>query len=282
MSITESSPTLFYDLLAPRPGVARNSFPATDLIYKLLHHIATDVSSFRRNCQVSYRLIEYARDVYDGINTRILQAEESGSWEHYDAYNQAIPALEEVLLSIMEVTEVERDEYLVGSAGYNPDLIESMAGWIEQSITDWQKRREKIRNVLDKLRTEEAFKDMVVAAEDYEHEVYDARVHDDQIFLQNLLTPLEDNKRRVERGKSQNSEMVGKAKENLQSVLDLLRASPKTVFEQELLDLAIKCAMTAYAITEVMKRDEIKMDPELYDRVYGNHIWDTAQGLASI
>ncbi|CAE7192933.1 unnamed protein product, partial [Rhizoctonia solani] len=134
------SPTLFYDLTLPKQGIERISYPATDLIYKLLHHIAADVSSFRRNCQVSYRLVEYARDLYDEINSRIREAESSGSWESYDAFDGAIRPLEEVLISLREVTEVEREEYLIDANP--PEMAEqSIEAWISRSISDWHERR---------------------------------------------------------------------------------------------------------------------------------------------
>ncbi|CAE6480572.1 unnamed protein product, partial [Rhizoctonia solani] len=165
MSTDTLSPTLFYDLTSPKAGVTRTEYPATDLIHKLLHHTGEDVSSFRRNCQVSYRLVEYARDLYDEINSRIHKAEESGSWEHYDAYNRAIDPLEEALLNIMEVTADERNEYLLHATA--PDLATSSAEsvieksvetWIKTSVSGWIENRQKIRDFLDSFKTQDEFK----------------------------------------------------------------------------------------------------------------------------
>ncbi|CAE7138718.1 unnamed protein product [Rhizoctonia solani] len=212
------SPTLFYDLTLPKQGVERTPYPATDLIYKLLHHTGADVSSFRRNCQVSYRLVEYARDLYDEINSRIREAESSGSWESYDAYYRAIDPLEEVLLSIMEVTEVEREEYLINATPL--DLVDqTIEAWINRSISDWQGRRESIRKHLDDLRNREGLKecisatshtvdiepylfdvqDFIPSPEDYQNEIDSAKTHDDRTLLQNLLKSIGDNESKVER-----------------------------------------------------------------------------------
>ncbi|CAE6465456.1 unnamed protein product, partial [Rhizoctonia solani] len=185
MSASTLSPTLFYDLMEPRPGITRTSYPATDLIYKLLHYISRDVSSFRRNCQVSYRLVEYARDLYDEINSRILKAEESGSLEHYDAYCRAIVTLEEELRSIRGVMEVEREEYLI-SARLSELAEQSVDNRIKQSISGWQERRTKIRASFKSLRVREEFKGLITSAED-EIEIESARIHDDRTLLQNLL-----------------------------------------------------------------------------------------------
>ncbi|CUA72925.1 hypothetical protein RSOLAG22IIIB_10396 [Rhizoctonia solani] len=256
---TATSPTLFYDLIAPKPGVDRKSFPATDLIYKLLHHTGADVSAFRRNCQISYRLIEYARDLYDEINARILIAEESGSWEHYDAYYSAIDPLEEVLLTIVEITEIERDEYLVVSP--LPPLDQPVDVWIKKFISDWQTNRTKIRESFQDLRTREELKGFITPPDD-QNEIEDAKAHDDRTLLQNLLREIGDNESKVARGKSENAEMVKKVKEGLQSALDYLKGTPKKKLGDDLGVLAIKSGMITYGVTEVMKKDEIKQHPE--------------------
>ncbi|KDN35554.1 hypothetical protein RSAG8_11469, partial [Rhizoctonia solani AG-8 WAC10335] len=171
MSTGTLSPTLFFDLLSPKPDVTRTSYPATDLIYKLLHHTGADVASFRRNCQVSYRLVEYARDLYDEIRTR------------------------------------------------------------------------------------EELKGFIPSPEEYEIEVDGAKAHDDRTLLQNLLKSIGDNESKVERGRIQNSQMVKKVKDSLQSTLDLLEASPRKSLEEDLSVVTIKCAMAAYGVTEVMKNE---------------------------
>ncbi|KAJ1309440.1 hypothetical protein OPQ81_006216 [Rhizoctonia solani] len=279
MSTSTLSPTLFYDLTSPKPGATRISYPATDLIYKLLHHTGADVSSFRRNCQVSYRLVEYVRDLYDEINFRIRTAEDSGKWEHYDAYNRAIDPLEEALFGIMEVTEAEREEYLLRDT--SPELVEhSIESWIKQSITNWLDHRNKIRELLDGLRTQEEFKGLITPPIDYENDIHSAKTHDDQTLLQNLLSSIGENEPKLERGKSQ-SQLVKKVKEGLQSALDFLKGNPKKSLEDDLSVLAIKCAMIAYGVTELMKNDDIKKHPALYYRLYGNEIWDTAQKLVA-
>ncbi|CAE6417996.1 unnamed protein product [Rhizoctonia solani] len=280
MSTGTLSPTLFFDLLSPKPDVTRTSYPATDLIYKLLHHTGADVASFRRNCQVSYRLVEYARDLYDEINTRIHTAEDSGSWESYDAYYRAIDPLEDVLLSIMEVTEVEREEYLIGATP--SELVEqSIDSWIKQSISDWLERRKKIRESFDDLRTREELKGFIPSPEEYEIEIDGAKAHDDRTLLQNLLKSIGDNESKVERGRIQNSQMVKKVKDSLQSTLDFLEASPRKSLEEDLSVVTIKCAMAAYGVTEVMKNEEVKPNSALYYRLYSNKIWGTAQKLAT-
>ncbi|CAE6357776.1 unnamed protein product [Rhizoctonia solani] len=179
----------------------------------------------------------------------------------------------------MAVTEAERDKYLL-NAGI-PELAEvSIENWIKQSISDWYDRRTALRKYLDDIRTQQEFKGFVTFPADYENDISSAQSHDDQSLLQNLLKCIGDNEPKIERGKSQNSQMVRKVKDGLQSALDFLKGSPKKSLEDDLTALAIKCAMITYGVTELMKDDGIK-NLALYDRLYGNKIWDTAQKLAA-
>jgi hypothetical protein len=86
------SPTLYSDLTTPQ---TEHSYPATDVIYKLIQLAGADVSSFRRNPQISYRLVELARDLYDEINKLIHEVDRDGNWDKYDKYTQAIDPLEQ-------------------------------------------------------------------------------------------------------------------------------------------------------------------------------------------
>lgn len=86
-----ASPTLYFDLTTPRS----NLYPVTEVIYNLIQILGADVCSFRRNPQTSYRLVELARDLHDEINNLIEKVEESGDWEDYIKYTEAIDPLEQ-------------------------------------------------------------------------------------------------------------------------------------------------------------------------------------------
>jgi hypothetical protein len=87
-----SSPPVFVDVITP-PSTC--SYPATQVIHDLIHRISIFVCSSRRNTLVSFKLVELARNLYDEINTRIYQVEQTGDWSLYDIYSQAIDPLEQ-------------------------------------------------------------------------------------------------------------------------------------------------------------------------------------------
>jgi hypothetical protein len=65
----------------------------------LVNVVGRDVVSFRRNAQVSYLLVDRARDICDAINTHI-KITEGGSgtdsdWASFEKFSDAIDPVEE-------------------------------------------------------------------------------------------------------------------------------------------------------------------------------------------
>ncbi len=85
------SHALFVNLTEP----TAESFPATSVSKYLIELIGKDVCAFRRNTQVSYRLVERARIIATGINNLIKRVDSEDDWDAYDKYTQAIEPLEE-------------------------------------------------------------------------------------------------------------------------------------------------------------------------------------------
>ena len=85
--------SLLDTLVQPLPGGEK--YPATAVIRELIRGIAQDVCAFRRNTQISYRVVEQFSALRNGIDTRIKKVETEDVWEAYDQYSQAIDPLEE-------------------------------------------------------------------------------------------------------------------------------------------------------------------------------------------
>lgn len=83
--------SLFINLASVRSG----GFPATELIRYLIEAIGQDVSAFRRNAHVSYRLVDRIRDICNEINAHIQKVDEEDSWDSYEKFTAAIDPLEE-------------------------------------------------------------------------------------------------------------------------------------------------------------------------------------------
>ena len=85
--------SLFELLVVPAKD---DRFAATALSRELIHAVAKQVCSFRRNTQVSYRVVELYGLIHQRINGLIETVENGdGAWEAYDTYTSAIDPLEE-------------------------------------------------------------------------------------------------------------------------------------------------------------------------------------------
>lgn len=83
--------SLFVNLTEP----TAESYPATNVSKYLIELIGKDVCAFRRNTQVSYRVVEQARAISRTINELIKRVDENDDWDAFDKYTQAIDPLEE-------------------------------------------------------------------------------------------------------------------------------------------------------------------------------------------
>ena len=73
-------------------------FAATALSRELIHAVAKQVCSFRRNTQVSYRVVEQYALIHQRVNGLIDTVEngqDATAWDAYDTYTAAIDPLEE-------------------------------------------------------------------------------------------------------------------------------------------------------------------------------------------
>ena len=89
------SPSLLTTLTKPNT----EGYPATEVIKFLIEVVGRDVVSFRRNAQLSYLLVDRARNICDAINTHIKKTE-SGSgtdsdWASFEKFSAAIDPVEE-------------------------------------------------------------------------------------------------------------------------------------------------------------------------------------------
>ena len=70
---------------------------ATEAVKYLFQAVGRDVISFRRNTQISYMVVERARDIVGAINEYIAKVEDSadGDWDSFEKFTVAIEPLEE-------------------------------------------------------------------------------------------------------------------------------------------------------------------------------------------
>ncbi|KAB5591893.1 hypothetical protein CTheo_4681 [Ceratobasidium theobromae] len=96
-------------LTGPMVSQPAHSYPVTESIHTLIQHISSEVSSLRRNMHTMCKLVEVARGLHDRINQSIHEVDQTGDWEVYDTYTQAIDPLEEALLELIPAIYEEQE-----------------------------------------------------------------------------------------------------------------------------------------------------------------------------
>jgi hypothetical protein len=89
-----SATTVSTSVLMGITRLSNEPYPATEVIKYLIDTVGHDVMSFRRNTQVSYLLVDRARDICDAINGYI-QRTEGGDWLSFDKFTNAVDPVEE-------------------------------------------------------------------------------------------------------------------------------------------------------------------------------------------
>jgi hypothetical protein len=90
-SATAVPSSLFTTLTKP----TTEGYPATEIIKYLIEVVGRDVVSFRRNAQVSFLLVDRARDICDAINIHIEKTESGTDWSSFEKFSDAIDPVEE-------------------------------------------------------------------------------------------------------------------------------------------------------------------------------------------
>ena len=69
---------------------------ATEAVKYLVQAVGRDVVTFRRNTQVSFMVVERAREIVKAINEYIVRVENSttGDWDSFEKFTVAIEPLE--------------------------------------------------------------------------------------------------------------------------------------------------------------------------------------------
>jgi len=84
-------PSLLNTLTKPKT----EGYPATEVIKYLVEVVGCDVVSFKRNAQVSFILVDRARDICDAINVHIKKTESGTDWASFEKFSDAIDPIEE-------------------------------------------------------------------------------------------------------------------------------------------------------------------------------------------
>ncbi|PSR87339.1 hypothetical protein PHLCEN_2v5156 [Hermanssonia centrifuga] len=260
------SHALFVNLTEP----TAESFPATSVSKYLIELIGKDVCAFRRNTQVSYRLVERARIIATGINNLIKRVDTENDWDAYDKYTQAIEPLEDSLIPLTDIVEKERDQYLVTGQLESVDLCGAF-------IEAWATQRSDIRKRLEILRTKKEFAtllgDSLTATDE---DIKDAYQHDDMNFLKELVRMVGTYTPKTHGIRLPAQIIISDVVKQIKSVQSQLIISYNKAQDASIV-LSIQSAMLIYSAMELTKNT--KLGAEWLAHARSEVIWKAAQSL---
>jgi len=166
-------------------GPSTEGYPATEVIKYLIDAVGHDVMSFRRNAQVSYLLVDRARDVCEAINGYIEVTENRADWSSFEKFTNAIDPIEEALFALIAHTADEKTLHLTSGNSVDDCVI---------STERWAVNREHIWNALDTLETKPELTDLFSGLDTTSREAdrIEAQLHDDKSFFEEVIADIKD------------------------------------------------------------------------------------------
>ncbi|KAI0259380.1 hypothetical protein BC834DRAFT_974344 [Gloeopeniophorella convolvens] len=263
-----------YTLFLSLTQLTNEVFPATESIKQLIQTIAHDVVRFRRNTQISYRLVDRARAACDEINALIRKVDEDEDWDSYDIYTEASDVLEELLLESAGTTSDEVTRWFGGDKDVEACI---------KSATSWEGNRQKLRGYLSSLHSKDSpiyklFPGENTASE--EEERGEAGKHDDASFLLEIYQRVRSH---AFRERERARDIDGDVPKLIDSVNDRL-ADLHALAQGEMLsdNFAVVAIKTAMLVAGIM---DISVDPQANkDRTHHlklKDVWEGARRLLS-
>ncbi|KAI0067483.1 hypothetical protein BV25DRAFT_1111046 [Artomyces pyxidatus] len=255
------SSSLFVNLTELPSG----GFPATELIKYLIEAVGHDVVAFRRNTQISYRLVDRVRDICNEINSLIQKVEDEDSWDSYDKFTAAIDPLEELLFALSTLTEDEAEHYMAGADSVDQVIL---------STEKWASNRHDLRDVLTQLYEAGAYKALFPDADedDEEESNTEAGKHDDVSFFSELQQRIKDHAL----PNSTRGSVPGLIRDTY-AQLDSLHTMLQGSASDDVTVLTIKSAMVVHGVMEVSENSDV--DEEWMYHLKSEPIWQAANSL---
>ncbi|KAG8777154.1 hypothetical protein FRC12_000520 [Ceratobasidium sp. 428] len=172
-----STYSLFYDWTER----STNNAPVTDVVDRLVRLIGAEVCTFKRNTHVSYQFVDTARNLVNKINDLIslVETNPENNEGAFELWCNAIEPLEDILLAFKAGDDLSQDEEIL-----NTDSV-------KLQINLWRENRKHTRDALKKFNQEEDLKKLGVLPEENDSDLWDACIHDDRSYINDLLIKIE-------------------------------------------------------------------------------------------
>jgi hypothetical protein len=249
-----------------------DGYPATEVIKFLLEVVGRDVVSFRRNAQVSYILVDRARDICDAINTHIKKTETGTGtdldWASFAKFSDAIDPAEDALFQLSAYTEDERTRHLFKGDTVQDCII---------SADHWVTNRDGIWNALNLLETSTELSNLFdIDALSRQAEREEARTHDDKTFFEEVIIEIDRAFTSLPHLKV--PPIVLKMLENLRDLLD--KISTRAI-SPTLTDFTLKTGLLVQGVTKLAFHTE-GLDNNTVNNLRSGNVWATAAQLVEL
>jgi len=251
-------------------GITRLSnepYPATEVIKYLIDTVGHDVMSFRRNTQVSYMLVDRARDICDAINGYIQRTEGGEDWMSFDKFTNAIDPVEELLFQLIAYTEDERALHLTTGSSVE-DCV--------SSTEHWAANREQLWTALADLETKEELAELFAELDTSSREVdrLEAQRQDDKTFFEEIVADIKEALKQFKR--------LPGAIRNVETNLD--RLLTKMATGSVLPWLAVYVVKTGLLVQGIVNLflPSAPIDTATRNHLRSRFVWECAEELADI
>ncbi|KAI0263560.1 hypothetical protein BC834DRAFT_971251 [Gloeopeniophorella convolvens] len=245
-----------------------DAFPATDVIKYLIQIVGRDVISFRRNTQVSYMVVERAKEIVSAINRYIKQVEGgSGDWGSFEKFTAAIAPLEDTLFKLLAFTEDEKARYFASSNSVD-DCISSTESWAEN--------REKLLTTLEEFHTQKPIVDLFTQPDSPtdKNERLEAQTNDDKALLEDVIGAT---KARLAQSPPKFPPYVDDVQTPLDNLLlEVTSGAPSQWFTI----ITIKTSMLVEGVLEII--EEKSVDADVLNHLKSKRVWQVAQDLLKL
>ncbi|KAH9035763.1 hypothetical protein EDB85DRAFT_2143515 [Lactarius pseudohatsudake] len=262
-STTAVPSSLFTTLTKP----TTEGYPATEVIKYLIEVVGRDVASFRRNAQVSYMLVDRARDICDAINTHIKKTESGIDWSSFEKFTDAVDPIEDALFKLVAFTEDEKELHLVEGNSVHDCII---------YVNNWATNREEIWSMLDLLETTteltNLFSGVDVSSRQVERE--EARIHDDRIFFEEVIEEID----RAFSGLSKVPNTVRTMTGNLRELLNKVSAG---AIPSGVTAFTLKAGLLVQGVTR-LAFETPSLDPTTVAHLRSAPVWGAAAQLVEL
>ncbi|KAH9169941.1 hypothetical protein EDB89DRAFT_1364233 [Lactarius sanguifluus] len=262
-STTAVPSSLFTTLTKP----TTEGYPATEVIKYLIEVVGRDVVSFRRNAQVSYMLVDRARDICDAINIHVKKTESGIDWSSFERFTDAIDPVEDALFKLVAFTEDEKELHLVEGNSVQDCII---------YVNNWATNREEIWSMLDHLETTteltNLFSGVDVTSRQVERE--EARIHDDRTFFEEVIEEID----RAFSGLSKVPNTVRTMTGNLRELLNKVSAG---AIPPGITAFTLKAGLLVQGVTR-LAFETPSLDPTTVAHLRSAPVWGAAAQLVEL